>query len=330
MLHNLSCLENIVGYKTPCETVTSKSGYYINDLHGITFRSMESVADEEYKNGKQFIIDLINQSKMMVIDEMEMHLRPFYNQATLLSSVTACDYADGYVAGYAGDAGIKITKQDGSRYTRMLITKITVCINSDANIALKINDGGVITTYAAVSVTAGVPKDILLDYGCNFDSATIYFDQTGLNVRNTSCLSGCGGCGTARLHNQTPELKITGIQGSTETTSFNGIIPTIGIECTQANLICDFSKYLGLPVLYKFGGLFYKEVSASKRWNKYTTYQKEDAEKKSLFYDNFDETELGLYQRQMRSIIKSIYPYLNSINDDCIVCNQNRYAYTTG
>ena len=52
MLHNLSCLENIVGYKTPCETVTSKSGYYINDLHGITFRSMESVADEEYKNGK--------------------------------------------------------------------------------------------------------------------------------------------------------------------------------------------------------------------------------------------------------------------------------------
>ncbi len=145
MLHELTCLDKIVGYKTPCETVTSRSGYYINDLHGVTFRSMESIADEEYKNGKQFIDDLLNQSKLLVVDELEMHLRPFFNEHSLHSVATLCNYVDGYVAGYAGNAGVKATKADGSRYTRMVITKVTVCLNADASVVMKISGFAIFT-----------------------------------------------------------------------------------------------------------------------------------------------------------------------------------------
>lgn len=332
MANNLKCLTNLVGYKTPCETSVSRSGYYVNQVRGVSFKFAENIADEEYKTGKEFITGLLDQASNMVLDEMEMNLRPYFKQNTLQDSSCLCAFTDGYMAAYTGERGVEIHKLDLSPYKKLYVGKVSVCIQDTATITMKINDGGTIVSFDPVEVIGGALTEIMLDYSCSFDTVKIYFDQTGIAVRNTSCLIGCAGCGNRRSNNENTYLRIFGFDQSNVVTTnqFFGFIPCVSVECVTSNLVCDFSKYLGLPVLYKWAGLFYGEVATSKRINKYTLHTKEEAVVMASYYDNPDEENPGVHQKQMRSVINSISPYLNSIQDDCITCNANHYGWVTG
>lgn len=332
-MQSISCLKNLVGYKTPCEVSPSLSGYYVNQIKGVGFKFAENIADEEYRTGKDFIEGLLEQSKLMVIDEMEMHLRPYYRQNSLQAANCMCAFADGYGDEYSGERGVEIKKLDRSNYKKIYISRVLVCIENTDNVTIKIDDGGMINTFAPVECVGGVQTEIVLNYMTSFDDVKIYFDQTGMNVRNTSCSIGCATCGSGsrKFNNENNSVIIHGFDQTHITgTNFFGMVPCISIECVPSNLVCDFSKSLALPLLYKWGGLFYSEVWLSKRINKYTLHTKEEAQQMAVYYDNFDENAPGMYQKQMRSVVNSILPYLNSIDDDCIECNSNRYGWVTG
>lgn len=333
-MKDVTCLTQTIGLVTQCETIEGTSGYRINDLRGVSLKFGDKIASTDYINGKEYLLKTLEHAARVVSDETMTYFSKYFNYDAVRDS--SCFGYNGltYEALGTGVRGIKINKRYASSY-KIKITHVTLTAESDVtDYVLTLTDGGYVKTYT-FNLVAHQETTVLINYVALTESVTITGDQSAVRLLGSSTKTGCGGCGTAGYSNQTRWLEVHGIDegGDLHDDKLFGILPCVVLSCNDANAWCPVADQLALALLYKTGGMLYRDLAESTRINQYTWYKKEDARKEAMYYDNADtgsfKTGRGLYQQQMVVVTKNLFNFFAQSKDDCFRCSQIMGGYAT-
>jgi len=329
-----SCLENLIGIKTDCETIEGASGLYVNQIPGIDIRTANGIKNEDYTTGLAFVQAMLNTAADIVGDEIIRSLRGNYKFNAILNEGAYCFFETGYKPVYNGYRGVRIERRYFDNYTSMFVPTVRMLVEEDSTITIRITDSfGKVTLFSDVVLKAKTVTDVQLDYESKADWIDIDTDNTALKVAKTSATAGCGGCGTRTTSYYDDYIMTKGLaDGIPVGNDTFGILPTVQIRCSEERLVCSIKSYLDTCILYKFAGLFFNEASITKRNNRYTIYTREDSKTFSQHYDNDVQvvgisSPLGLYQLEVQKILEALTTFYASTNEMCFDCKKNNYGF---
>jgi hypothetical protein len=311
----VKCLQNFIGVKCIGEP-TPRSGYYINQLEGLSLRLASDVADSDYLSGVALLKDKIALATDLVVSDIAPAALKFFRVNTLVDSIQAGIFSLTYLIPANVERGLQIEVRR-SRLLRNRVNKVKIKIQ-EANFAhqFKIVDGSNETIYSFVTDSKG-EAEVFPNYLSEEAKIFIVMENDFINVNDTDIKEGCG-CSSITGRN----ILVHGWNGSSTSSSSYGLQVEIAAECSQDQLACIISSRLGFPILYRSGLEIVKEALTTDRLNSVTLLNRERLE---ILHDLFTKE----YESQLRRLIESLPELLKRLDDCCINCNQSRYVYGT-
>lgn len=327
------CFANFIGIAPNCkDALPPRTGYYINDLEGISLQSMAAIVNGEDRNGRALMEQKIAFAVGMVKEELRQFLRPYFR----IDRKTAITPVGQQNASWAAVAvspeplyrGLRL-RHYSQGMQRMLIETVTLLVKDDAPaLTLQILDGTRILERP-VALQGGQPLTLRLDYKCKNEHVYILLDNSLVETnlgQISSSLSGsycfeCGGRRRVRERNaHAQDFKATGWDGGQETGNTYGVTAEVSLYCEEEPLLCSLAPALGTPCLYRAGIELMNEWLMSERLNKFTTYRAEQA---AAVRDRW----IGEYQARMRDLGPTFTQALSQYDKNCITCNTTQYLY---
>lgn len=308
----VKCLQNFIGIKCVGEPAPL-SGYYINQLEGLSLKLAADVADSDYTSGVALIKDKIALATDLVVSDLAPAALGFFRVQSIIDSVKAGIFTLTYLPPLVANRGLQIEVRR-SRLLRNRVNKIKVKIQ-EANFAheLKIVDGTKETTYTFVTDSKG-EAEIFPNYISEEAKIFVVMANDFINVNDTDMKEGCG-CSSVTGRN----ILVHGWSGSSTSNTSYGLQVETAAECSQDQLACIISSRLGFPILYRSGLEIVKEALTTDRLNSVTLLNREQME---ILHDLFTKE----YESQLRRLIESLPELLKRLDDSCINCNQSRYV----
>lgn len=275
----MNCLIDYIGL-TGCGASSPASGLFINSLPGISFKSIEQLADAE----QQTYIGVWNDVQLRATKKLElmlnMELSKNHKVKTAQYSVSTPKSTTANTVNLGTNAAIKIIQRCVSPLQGHYIQTVTIRkqdIGDDAYLAIYdaetnelLHDETIVSDGSTTVVTFQVNKtftneEILVTMDLN---SNIFYTEDADNIY-TDCVS----------------LEFGNANNTFTNTGLNyGLSIVYGLRCSLSNLACYAKDLFALPLWYMLGSEMMMERMTSERINKWTVDRKQ-AEELKAFYD---------------------------------------------
>jgi len=309
----ITCFDNLIGLRGIQGKDFPDSGYFLNDLPGITTQKLEDISDlEDHYEPRLVFDDVFNVSVRKIETDIKRFMRPYYNNYEYQSNATTGQIdvdntnlaAEAFYSGWEFDmVGTAIDKS-------VVLESITMNIVSGAaTFDLKVFDAITGETLKTISfvVATGMNTYRILFTAPIWKHRRIFvgYDATNLVVKKVDRFDRNIGTTTAGHVATSASATFNNITGAD-----TGMMLAYNIECSIDNFVCHRTDLFTDPFLYKMGIEFLTELLFSDRVNRWTLLDMEDAK---ILRDEFIET----YDKMMDDIFKDIRV---DINTECFRC----------
>jgi hypothetical protein len=285
-LNTPNCLDNYIISLNGCypEDTVPTSGYYLENLEGLTINNVAAVSSEALvsatatvREKMYFAADIVEKRLKAVLNARGIKLNTIGN---LYSVCAVSNITDMPVA---INRGIKVSKKwINSAQSRIYVDSVRFKSVVNANSTLFVTDYiGNILYQQAVSMIADTEMTVSIKKSFNEDIILITIDNTNVEPYLYSCNKAynCIPCGDMVLN----------VEG------WNGVnaVPAgylgacVRVDCVDTDIICQFLDRLGMTILYQTGVQILKEwVSPNNRLNLIKTHGNEWANIKITEWEN--------------------------------------------
>jgi hypothetical protein len=275
----MNCLIDYIGL-TGCGASSPASGLFINSLPGISFKSIEQLADAE----QQTYVGVWNDVQLRATKKLElmlnMELSKNHKVKTAQYSVNTPKSTTDTIVNLGSNAAIKFSQKCVSPLQGHYIQTVTIRkqdIGDDAYLAIYdadtnelLHDETIVTDGSTSVVTFQVHKtftneNILVTMSVN---GGIFYTEDADNIYRD--------CVYIEYGNTANTFTNTGLN--------YGLSVVYGLRCSLTNLACYAKDLFALPLWYMLGSEMMMERMTSERINKWTVDRKQ-AEELKAFYD---------------------------------------------
>jgi hypothetical protein len=285
-LNTPTCLENYIISLNGCYPggTVPTSGYYLENLEGLTINNVAAVSNEALVSATLTI-----QEKMyFAADILEKRLKAVLNARgiklnTIGSLYNVCAASTVSNIPVALNRGIKVSKKwINSPQSRIFVDSVKFKSTVNGTSTVFVTDfAGNVLYQQAVTAVANSEMTAFIKRSFAPDLILITWDNTNVApyVYNCSKATNCKPCGDT-------VLDVTGWNGlAAVTDGFLGAC--LRVDCVDTNIICQFLDRLGLSILYQTGVQILKEwVSPNNRLNLIKTHGIEWANIKITEWEN--------------------------------------------
>lgn len=319
------CLANLIGIRGLCDDTTPLSELFVNDLSGVSLKSIASLTNEEQEDYKGVWDEIYQRSLNQLEGDILARMQKFFKTNILLDHETFGFYKSTYATEASSNQrkGIAIDLI-GSKHTEIFINNVELRLESVTNTVgvitiFNYNDGRVLDTITFTAVEGvndiainkryssfGQRTRIFISYDGNIaaaiqSSSTSYTDVYGFAVTKGAKIA----VGTSVVKNN------ISFDGET-----HGMVINYNVFCSVSNFICSNKDLFKLALWYKVGQNFMDERLISTRINKYTLLNKERAE---FLYDEF--------KKQYEENLNTVLDNMDLQGDDvCFPCQKSRMS----
>lgn len=308
----IDCLNNFIGVRDLVPYNDPDSGYYINDLPGITTQQLEDISDDEdHYEVRLAWDDIYARSSRLLESDIKNAMKKYFKHYSYISnSITGQLTGNDTIASSNVWAGVRFNFGYEYKSLMLNLAEFTLYLDSDTTFDVKIFDlnTGQELDQITYNGTAGLNtyrlnknfvahrfNDIFVAYDANVvttkemsDYESAYPTELGTISKNSSILSSNFNNGTI------------------------GMSLTYNLECSVSNFVCQRIDSFKDAFLYKLGVEFCNERIYSDRINRYTLMDREDAEK---LREDFKME----YDRLIDVALKDLKV---TENDSCFQCNK--------
>lgn len=305
----MECLKNFIGVSNRCEgTPASKSGLYIEDLEGISVKSLANI-----EAGKYLTVQAMIDAKLRVVGaKMLDTISGMINGITVetaADSLISKSFGEDYFAQANGSPGLKIKKYPTSFSSIFINTLYFKSHTAVVDLDILVDDG---VNPQIFTISADADEEVTIE--CNYSTlqsvVTItYTSDAGPSdlgvspytedissygsfyIPGSRDCSGCDDCGHRYF-----VVKGIGFDGS-EKSSYYGLRPNVSLVCDREKMVCLLAPMYKTTVLYALGVELVNEWIPSDRLNFLAMGSKEWAKEKSAEWQNkvaqtwFDNSE---------------------------------------
>jgi hypothetical protein len=312
------CLSNLIGIDKKCSPDVPSSGYFIQDLPGVTIKVADSATDEETPSGIDLINDKIDFAKKEIWEEVRNFLRPKMKMNSVIENDTIGYYGDNLETvsldnGYLHGVRVRI---DNYPYLEFYVNSIYLQLSTSGAKSIyvyNLSTGKLLDTISVTTV-ADVPTEVSVQktYKTNKQKLNLFFAIDGNVTTYKSYLSKgqnpaqCATCTGGYRNNWASFDNIKIASGSTlidssarANTYTSGLSINYSLSCSVEPFICNMSNMFAWALLHKTGAELMRELQYSKRLNSYVIIDKGANEK---LREEFDAT----YKRSMTTIFDNL------------------------
>lgn len=339
----MNCLIDFVPIRT-CETTTSPSGRFINELPGIELRMIDKLADEEQADFNGVFDDVQNRAATRLKNDVIAAFANKYRLKQIYKSIDIGRKVDSATVIAAGTnyRGAMIELNDeGMQYVHsnlmsIYVDKIRVYLDGEKETTIKVYDLDTeeeLYTQTFTGVQGWNDKNILQSFTARrisvvadfTNSESVLLDINSIN--NYPFSDWFDGCCTLSFDNSTVG-RVTGITSTiadkfnlTESQNTHGVSVVFSVKCAYDNIICNNKELFIAPWMYLLGSELMSERLYTSRLNEYTSIKRDDATRlKQMFEAQYrggvvDEIN---YPGELN---QAIYSIELSDKDACIECD---------
>lgn len=268
-----TCLENYIVSVNGCYAgglPTPTSGYYLENLEGLTLDNVAAVSNEALVSATQTITEKVN----FAADIVEKRLKAVLNSRgiklnTVGNQYTVCSLTETTDIPVALNRGIKVNKKWlNSVQSRIWVESISYKSVVTGATTIYVTDllGNVLWSQATTAI-ADTEHKVFVKKHFNADYILITWDTTNVVPYLYACNSdtNCRPCNDKYLN-------VDGWDGLK--TVDNGFLGAcLRLDCVDTDIICQFLDRLGMSVLYQTGVQILKEwISPNNRLNLIKTH----------------------------------------------------------
>lgn len=269
----LECFEDIVGLRGSCETPTSNSGLWIDDI-GIDLAEIDSIINKSQIDSIDFFEKKRDFAIKQIINNIHTHYSDKYKSNTVLRSGRI-----GYpkenqeaVAASATLKGIELELCNQDSFVDVFISSVSLQVNfvGLVNILVydlfqnKLLDTIPITTTVSGEITTVYPNKTYKSVRKALDIIFVYDATNFSSVKTTVTQGGCKSCGDGgsmvnlNQYLSTRSISILSTDSKIESNltaspDTGGLSIMYAIHCNYEEWICTISNLAALPILFKTG-----------------------------------------------------------------------------
>jgi hypothetical protein len=285
-LNTPNCLDNYIISLNGCypEDTVPTSGYYLENLEGLTINNVAAVSSEALisatatvREKMYFAADIVEKRLKAVLNARGIKLNSIGNLYTVCGVSNISDIP------VAVNRGIKVSKKwIDSPQSRIFVDSVRFKSTVNGTATVYVTDFlGNILFSQAVTCYADTEMHIFVKKSFNKDVILITIDTTNVAPYLYTCNAAfnCKPCGDNVLN-------VEGWNGvSAQPSGYLGAC--VRVDCVDTDIICQFLDRLGMAILYQTGVQILKEwVSPNNRLNLIKTHGNEWANVKIGEWEN--------------------------------------------
>lgn len=318
-----SCFIDLIGIRGICDPVATT--YYLDDVPGIDLSRLADVAEADAPTGEKTGLKLIESAARMLVADVEAMYDAHYKvETTLVSGCSTCGFTGAYASG--SQRGVLVKDLTSSSFSRMVIDRLTVRLNTTGLLHVVIDDGDASNQRVIEFdfLTADHEYEFQgLNYKTKSKRVRIYMQEVGTPLAQLSCKVGSSGCGCSGRVTSVSDLVYTGTLNGADTQQAYGFQPCAMIRCDADDLLCFMAhsapRMIGMALLFKVAELYYTTVLQSTRNNKVAGAFAEDTKEDIKKYAGLYKDKLN--GRGTSGVKEIVFSTLQKTSDVCVVCN---------
>lgn len=321
MAYPESCYTGLVGIRGICEP--KEALYWLNDMPGIDLNNLAKIATTDNPTGTLTAESIIDSAARFMIADVEAIYDGKYKvENTIVNGCSICTFTTNYASG--SQLGVMIKDNTKSSYSKLVIDRLTVCINDTGTFTVVIDDG-VAPRLIPLDFIAGEEVDILgINYRTKKKKVRLYMQET-VSLAQLSCPRTSSGCGCGGKKSVVDDLIYTGTLNGNETQQAYGFLPCAFITCDAEDLLCSLAhsapRMIGMALLFKCAEQFFRVTQLSQRNNRLTLPDKEEKVDEAARYMKLYNDRLN--GKGVRGVKDIVFTTLKETQDACVVCNSN-------
>lgn len=328
----LECFEDIIGLRGSCDTPTSNSGLWIDDI-GIELEELDAIINKSQSDSVAFFESKRDFALKQIIALVHTHFSDKYKTNSILDSkrIGFGKENQEVVAAAATMKGIEVELCNKNSFVDLFISSLSLQanVNGAVNILVyNLFENKLLDTIAITAVSGQVvtvyPNKLYKSNRKELDIIFVYDATTFGSVKTTITQGGCKSCGDGgsmvNLSSYLSTRSITILNADakiesnlTAAAETGGLSLVYSIQCNYDEWLCTISNAIALPILFKTGyEIMDYAYHNSKRLNTTTTIDWENLLKRR------DEYNLR-YQDAIQSLLQNIkLPQ----DEKCFECRQ--------
>lgn len=319
----MSCIDNFIGVQQGCEVVAPISGFYIEDLPGVSIKNLSQTEAGKYISAKNMVAEKMRIAKGLMQAEMSGILISNSIVESIESIETPFFDTDEIITSGAGTQGLIISKVQtalSNIYIPRFYFKSPEVV---VDLVITITDGSNPKTF---TISADVDEEVIIEsqYSTNQNEVTILYDSSLYDVYSGTISAfynyGCGGCCSDCGNSY---LRVRGInQAGDEQNSVYGIRADVQMFCDTEKMFCLTLQFNKLAFLYCVGELLMQEAAVSDRLNFLAMSGKE-------MFAQLAQQFGSKWRELMSQNADAIESYLLKVEKNCFDCKGIQYAHNT-
>lgn len=323
----MECLKNYIGIARSCSEQSPTSNLFMEDLEGISIKSLASVESGKYLTAQRIIDEKMRVVGNKILDELSNLIGDISIDQSV-SEVISHGFKDNFDVNSSGGCGFVIDKKP-TVFTNLYLARVYFKSHTAvSDLTLTVTDGYNVKTF---SVTAGADEEILVEtnYSTTNPSITVSFPADSPSQTVNPYLSDCASfnrfdCNSnACCGYDSKYLRVRATYGVDFSNKFYGIRPDVQLVCDREKMVCLISKRNKMMFLYALGVEIAEEAIASDRINIFTTNNKDWWKERAQiwsakFNESWDVNSGGI--RKM----------LTTADNSCFTCTGMKMNYGIG
>lgn len=328
----LECFEDIIGLRGSCDTPTSNSGLWLDDI-GIDLSELDSIINKSQIDSIDFFEKKRDFAIKQIINLIHTHFSDKYKSNTVLRSgrIGFGKENQEAVAASATLKGIELELCNQDSFVDVFVSSVSLQVNFNGAVSVLVYDlfqNKLLDTIAITAVSGQVvtvyPNKTYKSVRKELDIIFVYDATNFSSVKTTVTTGGCKSCGDGgsmvnlNQYLSTRSISILAADAKIESNltavgDTGGLSLVYSIQCNYDEWLCTISNAVALPILFKTGyEIMDYAYNNSLRLNTTTTINWENLLKRR------DEYNLR-YQDSIQSLLQNIkLPQ----DEKCFECRQ--------
>src|SRR3990167_3628534 len=268
----LECFEDIIGLRGACETPTSNSGLWMDDI-GIELEELDLIINKAQVDSIQFFENKRDFAIKQIIQLIHTHFSDKYKSNTVLDSKRIGFTKENLesVAAAATLKGIEIELCNQNSFVDVFVSSISLHVNFAGAVNVFVYDlfqGKLLDTIAITAVSGQVvtvyPNKTYKSNRKELDLIFVYDATNFTSVKTTITQGGCKSCGDGgsmtKLSSYLSARSISILAADTKiednltaSGDTGGLSLVYSIQCNYDDWLCTISNAIAMPILFKTG-----------------------------------------------------------------------------
>ena len=308
----IDCLNNYIGVRQLEGYNDPDSGYYINDLQGISTQQLEDISDtEDHYEARLGWDDIYARSSRLLETDIKTALKKYFKRYSFIENGITGQLTDNDTLTQSSTYnGVRFNLGYQSKHLVLNVSTFDIYLNTAATFDIFVYDlhsGKKLDEIAYTGVVGLNTFRVNKNYAVHrYSDIFVCYDASEVSVLEMTEYKPLGFT-TYESVAKTASIIDDNLSGAD-----TGLSVTFNLECSVSNFVCQRIDSFKDAFLYKLGVEFCNERIYSDRVNRYTLMDREEAERLKV------ELEL-----QYRELIEAALKDLKIVeSDECFECNK--------